>query len=248
MSEAVGRLVAVVDALRQHCPWTRALTHEELTEYLVEEAYEALEAIESGAPEAELRGELGDVLFQVVLHAAIADGRGAFTLDDVAETITAKMLRRNPHVFTPDGRLRPPEELASVTVEQIERQWERIKAEEKRALAADERGATAGSTDEAADPAQSVFAELPAHLPALAAAAKAVDRAARRDPDPLVAERSAAAAPTPGEPGAAAADPLADETALGAHLFELAARARRAGLDPERALRRHLAVRAGRVG
>ena len=89
MGARVDRLVWVVAQLRRHCPWTRALTHDQLTEYLVEEAYEALEAIETGADDDTLRSELGDVLFQVVLHAAIAQDRGAFAMEDVAEAITA---------------------------------------------------------------------------------------------------------------------------------------------------------------
>ena len=82
-----------------------ALTHESLVEYLLEEAYEVAETIESGADDAELRGELGDVLLQVVLHARLAEERGVFGFDDVARGLTEKMIRRNPHVFRPDGSL-----------------------------------------------------------------------------------------------------------------------------------------------
>ena len=147
MSETVDRLVWVVARLREHCPWTRRLTHDALTEYLVEEAYEAVEVIEAGPAgvwgnEAvadgtyeRLRLELGDVLFQVVLHAAIATGAGGFDLDGAAEAITAKMIRRNPHVFHADGTLREPEDLAAATIADIERNWERIKRSEREALA-----------------------------------------------------------------------------------------------------------------
>ena len=117
----MDRLVAVVEALRDHCPWTAALTHADLAEYLVEEAYEAVAEIESrdaaawadvparradGAYPA-LAAELGDVLFQVVLHAAVSRAPGApaetagFRLDDAADALTAKMIRRNPLVLTP---------------------------------------------------------------------------------------------------------------------------------------------------
>ena len=130
----MDRLVAVVEALRDHCPWTAALTHADLAEYLVEEAYEAVAEIEScdaaawadvparradGAYPA-LAAELGDVLFQVVLHAAVSRAPGApaetagFRLDDAADALTAKMIRRNPLVLTPEGGLRPAEELAAV--------------------------------------------------------------------------------------------------------------------------------------
>ena len=72
MSVAVDRLVEVVRLLREHCLWTAALTHASLVEYLVEESYELVEAIEDGQPDEELRGELADVLLQVVLHSEIA--------------------------------------------------------------------------------------------------------------------------------------------------------------------------------
>jgi ATP diphosphatase len=240
VSETVDRLVWVVARLREHCPWTRRLTHDALTEYLVEEAYEAVEVIESGPAGAwgagavadgtyeRLRLELGDVLFQVVLHAAIATGAGGFDLDGAAEAITAKMIRRNPHVFHADGTLRDPEDLAAATIADIERNWERIKRAERQAAGTP---APDGTTSALAG----AFADLPAALPALAAAAKVVDRAARQPVDPL---------PDPGPPPSAGG-PLADEDGLGAELFRLVQLARAAGLDPERALRRHLAsVRA----
>lgn len=243
MSETVDRLVWVVAQLRQHCPWTRRLSHEVLTEYLVEEAYEAVEVIESrqgrwdetavaDGDDEHLRLEMGDVLFQVVLHAAIATDHGGFSLDTVAEAITAKMIRRNPHVFFPDGTLRPAEELAAASVADIEKAWERIKAEE-RAAVADQDGAVASG----ASGADSPFSSLPAHLPALAAAGKVVDRAARQTVNPL----SEPEGPTSGPVGEAWAEALRDEEALGEELFRLVQRSRAAGLDPERALRRHLA-------
>lgn len=252
MGARVDQLVWVVAQLRRHCPWTRALTHDRLTEYLVEEAYEAVEAIETGADEETLRAELGDVLFQVVLHSAIAEDRGAFAMEDVAEAITAKMLRRNPHVFTPEGDLRPADELRDITVEQLERQWEAVKAREKaeaaQAAQADTapqgsgpagEGSVVGKPGEAppegtttTDAALAdLLASLPAHLPALAAAGKAVDRAARREPNPL---------PPPADTPEHLAAALADEDALGDALFTLVRHARAAGLDPERALRRRL--------
>src|SRR5260370_31278791 len=98
---ALSRLVAIVDRLRTECPWDAKQTHESLAPYLVEETYEALEALEQSDPGA-LREELGDVLLQVLLHARIAadraDGTG-YTIDDVADGIAAKLVRRHPHVF-----------------------------------------------------------------------------------------------------------------------------------------------------
>ncbi|WP_258806086.1 MazG nucleotide pyrophosphohydrolase domain-containing protein [Pseudarthrobacter sp. NS4] len=134
-----------------------ALTHASLVEYLLEEAYEVAETIESGNPDAELQGELGDVLLQVVLHARLAEERGAFTFDDVARGLGAKMIRRNPHVFRPDGSL---QESFPATVDEIVRKWDAVKRAE--------------------NPARTnSFEGIPQALPALARARKSVDRAAR---------------------------------------------------------------------
>ena len=94
-------LVATMDRLRVECPWDARQTHASLAPHLLEEPYEALEALESGDEQA-LREELGDVLLQVVFHARIAAERGdgtGFTIDDVADGIVAKLIRRHPHVF-----------------------------------------------------------------------------------------------------------------------------------------------------
>ena len=94
-------LRGVIDRLRDPvdgCPWDNAQTHTSLRPHLLEETYEALEALDSGDPEA-LCEELGDVLMQVVLHAKLAEQDGAFDLDDVSEGIRAKLVRRHPHVF-----------------------------------------------------------------------------------------------------------------------------------------------------
>ena len=149
--------MGTIAALREHCPWMGALTHESLVEYLLEEAYEVAETIETGGGDAELKSELGDVLLQVVLHARLAEERGAFDLDDVARGLTAKMIRRNPHVFRPDGSL---QDSFPATVEEIVLKWDAVKKAEK-----PERG--------------HVFDGVPAALPALARAQKLLDRAER---------------------------------------------------------------------
>src|SRR5215210_706916 len=105
-----------------------ALTHESLVEYLLEEAYEVAETIETGRDEAELKGELGDVLLQVVLHARLAEERGTFNLDDVALGLQAKMVRRNPHVFRPDGSL---QDSFPATVDEIVQKWDSVKRAER---------------------------------------------------------------------------------------------------------------------
>ena len=95
-------LVAVMDRLRSPggCPWDARQTHESLVEYLIEEAYETVEAIEEG-DESSLREELGDLLLQVVFHARIAAEAGSdgFDIDDVADGIITKLIARHPHVF-----------------------------------------------------------------------------------------------------------------------------------------------------
>ncbi|MDR8018820.1 MazG nucleotide pyrophosphohydrolase domain-containing protein [Nesterenkonia aerolata] len=126
------RLVQVIAELREHCLWTADLTHEALSRYLIEEAQETVEEIEAGpvgdpVREDRFRTELGDVLLQVVLHAQLAAERGAFDLDAVAEAITAKLIRRNPHVYAEDGTLDPQ----PATREEIEAAWARIKQQEK---------------------------------------------------------------------------------------------------------------------
>ncbi|HYJ45523.1 MAG TPA: nucleoside triphosphate pyrophosphohydrolase [Pyrinomonadaceae bacterium] len=121
-------LVALMARLRspEGCPWDREQTYETLAPMLLEEAYEAFEAVEearAGRP-SELRDELGDLLFQIVFYAQVAAERGEFTIGDVTEAIHTKMVRRHPHVFG-DVVVKDTEELL--------RNWETMKAEEKRA-------------------------------------------------------------------------------------------------------------------
>lgn len=115
--------VRVIAVLRSPdgCPWDRAQTHASLRKNLIEEAYEAVAAIESGDI-AEFREELGDVLLQVVLHAQIAAENGDFNIDDVATTITAKIIHRHPHIFA-DATAGSPDEVIA--------HWDRIKHAEK---------------------------------------------------------------------------------------------------------------------
>lgn len=122
--ERLLELVAVMDRLRSPggCPWDAKQTHRSLLEYLVEETYETVEAIEL-EDEAALCEELGDLLLQVVFHSRIAqESSNGFTIDDVAEGITNKLVARHPHVFS-DVEVADDDELES--------NWNRIKAEEK---------------------------------------------------------------------------------------------------------------------
>jgi XTP/dITP diphosphohydrolase len=116
---SVQTLVEVMQRLRRECPWDQRQTHQSLREYLLEETYELLEAIDA-SDDVALREELGDVLLQVVFHAQIASESGDWDLQDVANGIAEKLIRRHPHVF---------EEGASA--EQVELNWHQAKADEK---------------------------------------------------------------------------------------------------------------------
>jgi XTP/dITP diphosphohydrolase len=156
-------LVSVMDTLRRRCPWDARQTHESLAPYLLEESYEALDALESG-DRAALREELGDVLLQVMFHARVAaeraDGTG-FTVDDVADGIVTKLVRRHPHVFA---------DVSVSGADEVTRNWDEIKAAER---------AAGGGPASALD-------GVPPGQPALALAAQLQRRAGRAGaPDEL---------------------------------------------------------------
>ncbi|MEU4679456.1 nucleoside triphosphate pyrophosphohydrolase [Micromonospora sp. NPDC023737] len=190
--------VAVMDRLASPGgdPWKRAQTHESLARFLLEESYEAYDAIGAGDTDA-LREELGDVLLQVVLHARLAEELPEgerWNVDDVAGGLVDKMIRRNPHVFAG---------VEAETLEEITANWDRIKRAEK--------------------PSGSVLDGVALSQPALALAAKVLERA----------DRFGLAAPPPLAEGQVDA-----EARLGASLLATVAAAREAGLDAEAALRR----------
>jgi len=151
-------LVAVMNTLRSPggCPWDARQTHESLVEYLIEEAYESVEAIEAG-DRAGMREELGDLLLQVVFHARIAqdDADDPWDIDDVAGGITRKLISRHPHVF--DKGTDDPTQGKSV--EQVEADWHALKTKEKGR--------------------ESVTDGIPANLPALLRASKVLSRSTR---------------------------------------------------------------------
>lgn len=117
---AVRRLDAIVAVLRRECPWDRVQTHTSLRRCMIEEAYEAADAIDRDDT-ANLREELGDVLLQVVFHASLADAEGRFRLADVINEECEKMIRRHPHVFS---------EESDKTVDKVLQRWENIKESE----------------------------------------------------------------------------------------------------------------------
>lgn len=195
------------------CPWDAAQTHESLTPYLVEETYEVVEAIETG-DRALLREELGDLLLQVLFHARLAEELApgeAFGIDDVADDLVAKLVRRHPHVFAGG------DSSAVDTVDSLNDTWERRKVEEK------------GRT--------SVVDGVPLALPALAMTTKLVARAQRGGLDEVdVGDASAADVATPNVERVL--EYPTDEDDIGLRLFALAREATARGVDPESALRR----------
>ena len=124
MNSPVEQLVQVMDQLRSPggCPWDAEQTHESLARYLLEETYEALEAMDQGDL-GSLREELGDLLLQVVFHTRIAqESDPTFSLDAIAQGVVDKLVRRHPHVFT---------DLVVTSNEELEANWAKIKEEEK---------------------------------------------------------------------------------------------------------------------
>jgi XTP/dITP diphosphohydrolase len=217
-------LVVTMDRLRADCPWDARQTHASLAPHLLEEPYEALEAFESGDEQAFCE-ELGDVLLQVVFHARIAAERSdgtRFTIDDVADRIVAKLVRRHPHVF------------GDVTVsgaDEVKRNWDAIKQEEKeekRTLA--ERQGLAG----AGQAVPSVLDGVPFGQPALALAAQLQRRAARAGVPGELARLDGDGGV--GELHGSGEDARVGED-IGRELFRLVARAGEAGCDPEMELR-----------
>ncbi len=172
MPASFADLVALMAILRspEGCPWDREQTFASLAPMLLEEAYEAFEAVEEareGRPLA-LRDELGDLLFQIIFYAQVAHERGEFTIDDVIDAIHSKMVRRHPHVFG-DAR--------ADNAEEVLRNWEAIKAEEKRAAIA-----ATSSADQSSAPRgeeQSLLDGVSAKAPALMEAHQLATKAAR---------------------------------------------------------------------
>jgi MazG family protein len=220
---SLERLLEIMARLRdpaEGCPWDRTQTFSTIAPYTLEEAYEVADAIARDDLVA-LREELGDLLFQVVYHARLAEEVGAFDFAAVAEAIGTKLERRHPHVFGAEAVL--------VSQDQHQ-QWDEIKAAEKRA----ERQDVALS---------SVLDDLPLALPALARAAKIGRRVARvgfdwPDPEGAFAKVNEEVAELRAETGARDATAAARRfEELGDLLFAVCNVARKLDLDPEAALR-----------
>lgn len=183
------------------CPWDAEQTHESLVQYLLEETYELIEAIESGDRD-EVLEELGDVLYQVIFHSDIASTGSLgkpFNLEDVALYMEQKMISRHPHVFGDEAQ---KTKYKAETGDDVVQNWEDHKRKEK-------------------PQRQSVLDGVPQQLPALALAAKVMNKAEKigifQDEDPAI--------------------PISNEQELGKLLLAVVQSARAMGLDPERALR-----------
>jgi ATP diphosphatase len=224
MSPALTRLLAIMARLRdpeRGCPWDREQDFATIAPYTIEEAYEVADAIARGDMAA-LRDELGDLLFQVVFHARLAEEAGLFGFPDVAAAIADKMVRRHPHVFG-------DAEISSAAAQSAA--WEEHKARERAAEAA------------AAGTRESVLDGVALALPALLRAAKIQRRAARIGFDwpearPVIAKLAEEIAELEAE---LQAEPSADrarlEDEMGDILFAAANLARKLDIDPEAALR-----------
>ncbi|WP_460775016.1 nucleoside triphosphate pyrophosphohydrolase [Microbacterium sp. GXF7504] len=161
MTDELRRAAETMRAVRDRCVWTQRIDHRALVPYLVEESHEVIDAVESG-DRAQLREELGDLLWQVLFHAEIAsrDADDPFDIDDVAGDLADKMIRRHPHVFA---------DAVATTPEEVLVHWNAAKAAEKRERT-------------------SVLDGVPGGMPALARAQKVLGRAASVVPGPDAAE------------------------------------------------------------
>ena len=234
--EEVASLVALMATLRQECPWDQAQTHASLMPHLIEESYEVLDALAAlpddgvAAPAgagAHLEEELGDLLFQIVFHARLAEEAGQFDLADVARAVHDKLVHRHPHVFG---------DVDAQDADQVASNWEEIKKSEK------------GRT--------SVTEGIPAGLPALMLTTKLARKARAVGVDPqdagapetltalvALAQRAEESDPHPDDP--LSVDGAALRREVGELLFAVATLAQRVGVDAEQALRdRALSLRA----
>jgi len=212
------QLFEVMEQLRapQGCPWDRAQTHQTLLPFLLEETYETIQAAEEGGPE-ELAEELGDLLVEVAMHAAIAAESGTFDIGTVARIATDKMIGRHPHVFA-------DQEVAGVA--QVLSNWEELKRREK-------------------PNRESALDGIPRSLPALAFAAAIQRRQARRaqtsGPESAAPDPATAVADALGQLKGGAESARSAEEVVGELLFRVVALASQRDVDAEGALRRFAA-------
>lgn len=214
---AFERLALTMAYLRSEkgCSWDRKQTHQSLIPYLIEEAYELVEAIESG-DSAKMKEELGDVLCQVVFHAQMASEEGKFNIDDSVTSITEKLIERHPHIFKEEKGLNP---------EEVREQWEKIKLEKREGEK------------------KSVVSGLPKGMPALLMAFRIGEKAGGvgfdwKNSKDVLDKIDEEVAEIKKEAGSGDENRLKEE--VGDLLFSVASFARKAGIDPEAALRQAL--------
>ncbi len=225
MSASFDELVAVMAKLRAPggCPWDREQTYASLAQYLLEEAYETFDAIheaDSTGDTRNLREELGDLLLQVVFHSTIGAERGDFTINDVAEGVTQKLILRHPHVFG-DRKLESAEDVLN--------NWDELKANERKASGKEERSA------------ESILDEVPVHFPALLEGLKLTKKAAKvgfdwKDHKQIFGKLDEEVAELKDAIGSRDAGEIGEE--LGDLLFVIVNLARHLDIEPETALKR----------
>lgn len=227
-SRDIQKLLDIMAALRTPvtgCPWDLEQDFRSIVPFTIEEAYEVADAVERGDL-ADLRDELGDLLLQVVFHARMAEEAGAFDFGGVVEAITAKMIRRHPHVF---GDVR------DLTPDQVKALWTQIKAEEKRLKR--EARAAAGAPE---PDSGGLLADVPAALPALTRAVKLQAKAGTvgfdwNDPLAVLAKMQEEIIELKQE--IMAKNSSAVQAEVGDLLFAVANLARHLKVDPEAAMR-----------
>lgn len=229
-SNMMNQLLDLMATLRdpeRGCPWDIEQTFETIAPYTIEEAYKVLDAIERGNL-VDLKGELGDLLLQVVFHARIAEEAGAFAFEDVVETIVAKLIRRHPHVFDARGRVlerdgpRP-------TLVHVDDRWRLVKEQERADRPASLRSVSA-----------SLLGDVAQALPALMRAQKVSRHAADHGfdwPDATSVIGKVREEVDEVSEALSAGDSSAVAEEIGDLLFSVANLARHAGVDPESALR-----------
>jgi tetrapyrrole methylase family protein/MazG family protein len=207
------RLVEIIAILRgpNGCPWDKKQDHKSLKPYIIEEAYEVIEAIEAG-DDSKLSEELGDLLTQIIMHAQLAKERGAFDIDTVTKMITDKLVERHPHVFL---------SRADLTPEEVLHNWERIKLEKSK------------------DPEYSVLRGVPQALPALLKAFRVQEKVGRhgfdwRNPADVIAKVKEEIAEF--EEALVSGEKAKQEHELGDLLFSLVNLGRHLEMQPEEAL------------
>jgi MazG family protein len=225
MSEKFDELVAVMERLRAPggCPWDAEQTYASLSQYLLEEAYETFDAIqeaEATGETANLKEELGDLLLQVIFHSTIAKEKGDFTLDQVAEGVSKKLVLRHPHVFG-DAKLARAQDVLD--------NWDTLKANER---------AASGKPEKRQD---SILEDVPIHFPALLEALKITKKAAKvgfdwENTGPIFEKLDEEVAELKAEIDSANKDSIEGE--IGDLLFVVVNLARKLDVEPETALKR----------